>query len=415
MLELKSRLGIAFAIVFAVVTTAHAEVPFDVVEWATNRLQSNEIADFSDLCKIAAAASTCDHISSDVFMKLLKSHPAPGTQIYVISHANVSGRVDLTGYSQAPSLKLSNCTFDSKLILTGAHFDNDLIFEGSEFKKGVDADNLHVNGQLFLRSNTLVKVEPFNLTNVSVKADISIANSTFETPLILRRGSVGSKLLIQTSHFNAGLDANFMDIGGSLNIGPDTTILRSPLLLDATSIGGRMDIFHSKSQSGISAKNTVIKGDAYFSELSETGASDISGIRTVGDLLFNDSVFVANLNASRLNVGGSLLITDGSRFDGKLIISDSIIGNTVKLTNSKIAWGLVADRLRLTAAMQIGPDVDLGKALQGSNSLIDAYIGGDLTLDKVRISGAKPLKHVDGGGLLCKRSACRRDYLRRRS
>ncbi len=350
------------------------------------------------------------------------------------SHMTVYGDVDLTEYSRSGNLIFTDCVFIGKIVLTGAHFGGNLAINRSIIVGGISGDNLHVDGQLFIRDHTL-STGDINLTDAFVKADISIADSEFRKDFVLRRGNVGANLLIQTSIFLHGLDCSFTEIGGSLNIGADVTVKGAPLIIDASIIGGRADLFAIRTYSSLWARNILVKSDLYITDVidaasapdtSDDKQSSISGAQIQGDLVFQGAVFDTGLRAERLKVGGSLLVQDcdlrhpcsNKDLTGILDMNDASIGNSVKISDYDLSRGFQAQRARVGGSFTIAlrPDVQnernqyqltssdinkLDRGHLGPSALIDAQVGGDLSIDNTEISGPDPGDR-DGGALYLK-------------
>ena len=201
----------------------------------------------------------------------------------------------------------------------------------------------------------------------------------------------GRSLSLQGSTVTGKLDADRLEVGGSLILRDDTfadiDLLGAKIAgnanLNGSTVTGKLDA------DGLEVGGSLILSDGTFADI------DLLGAKIAGGAELNGSTVTGKLDADRLEVGGNLFLRDDTFADidllgAKIAGSAELNGSTV--TGKLNAEGLkVGDslflydggrfaRTRLLGA-KIGRDVHLsGSGFRGEFDLTGADIGGELHL-----------------------------------
>ena len=198
--------------------------------------------------------------------------------------------------------------------------------------------------------------------------------------------------MIQTSSFLNGISASFIDVAGSLNIGPRVSVSGLPMSFRAASIGGRLDLVDSEIKSHINFIDMNIKGNIFISDATLSESSDLSGSKIMSDFRIKNAHLQHSLVAQRLKIGGSLVLTDSLRSEKNLDIRDSDIQQNMQISKSELSGFLDARRVRIGGTVEIDRDI-----INGKMDFTDSIVGVDIALADTEFGTYVNKNDVDDG------------------
>lgn len=304
---------------------------------------------------------------------------AQAESVITLDGSVVSGRLDATGLHSEGELSLFRVTIsDAGIALNRATIAGLVNMTGLSSAGDLDANNIQLGNSLFLRSDheNKARFKKVDLTGAKVEKTLTMDGATFDGDLSLNDVEVGKSLFMRSygeheaifktvdlrgaivsneidmsgAHFSGDLDARSLHVGG-------------PLFMDTfpeqKNKFGRMNRTRFKR---VNLRNARI-----------TGQVDLSG-----------SSFGGNLDASFMQVGGSLLM----RSIGKA----KATFQTVKLSGAN-----VAGQTDMTGAIFNG-DFDAESLHVGEALLMKSDGQNKTTFRKVILRGAKVSAQIDVSG-----------------
>lgn len=282
--------------------------------------------------------------------------------------AIVEGKLDLSGCKIPHNVALDHCRFTDLLLAQDTRFDGFVSMQGSFLPRGISADRMLCNSNLFLRSgfeatgevrllgaqiggNLECRGGQFKVEygdalladNVIVKGIVRLTEGFKATGKVRLLGAqIGGSLICRGGQFvvsdGEALSADRAAVRGGVFFSDGMRATGEVRLLGAQ-IGGNLECgggrFEVKEGDALSADNVVVKGSVFIGDgFKATGQVRLLGAQIGGDLACRSGQFEVKdgiaLSADRAVVNGGVFFTDGMKATGEVRLLGVQIGGNLQ-------------------------------------------------------------------------------------
>jgi hypothetical protein len=320
-----------------------APAPQAPENWIADQLRAGKPADFVARCDVSttdpaghAAADACRRISGAYLAKLMTGQIVPTTAWPVrgleLSHALISGMVDLTGGLVSRRVSIRNSEFSDLASLSDSKFEQSLTLECDVFRGGFQGLSLHVNSNLSLQASHFVQ-KAF-LVGVQTGGFLWAGGGAFDDGVDFGNAHIG--LTFSMSSVSAAL------CGGT---GPKIQATAPHgFALDSAETGGNLQlegIFgHLDGHDAISAHAVRVHGLVGL-KLIANGGIDLRHSNISGAFYMGGSKLTGALKASGIRVDDDVTLS-GSNVGDKIDFSDAVLGRDFVMRGALRAKGSTA-------------------------------------------------------------------------
>jgi hypothetical protein len=285
--------------------------------WVLQQAAAGRVADLRERFGPEEAA----RLLKAEFVEALLTGTLPGFKAHrtgiFISHAVISGPLDLTYAVVTPAVFFTACRFLGPVNGSGAHFQKTLSCKDSVFDQGLNFYKAKIQLDAFLGGATLGGAVDFG--GAVVEGQFTLAGARLAEPT-------------QEANFNG------LKVGQSLSV--KDAVFQGGADFTGTVIGGEMNAARSKWESqtqkviftGLKAAQSVSFLNAAFN-----GPEDFSGMEVGGELILDGASFThpsQPVSLSNLKVSQRLSL-DGPRFAGPVDFNLGIVGGLVIVNKAR--------------------------------------------------------------------------------
>jgi len=223
--------------------------------------------------------------------------------------STIKGSLDLSGRTVSKEIYFIETTFENevKLYRTSAKTIN---IRYSRLNKGLTADGMEINGDLFL-------------DGTNSKLSISIIGSNITGVLNCNKMSLDDNCKFSADRMILGAGA-FFDELNSLGL----------VILSGAKIGA--DLYFRKSKIGhLIADKIEVLGDAYVDDAEVNGHVRFTRSTISGNLSFINTIIKGHLSCESSNISGGFMCRDGTEIEGVLDLSAS---NICRISDDYNSW-----------------------------------------------------------------------------
>lgn len=328
-----------------------------------------------------ASSFKSQHRLSELFLRTIKFHEpwasAPERPRVDIFSALVADAVDWSVRETKGALWFVRCRFQRDVVWRNLHVRGVLSLQSCALAGVLDADDLHVDGNLNC-SEGFVAEKDIRVLGARIGGQANFADATLK----------------------GALHADGLQVDGDLFCSEGFVAERDIRLLGAR-IGGNAEFTGAKLNGALLADHLQVEGNLFCSEdfVAEKSIRLLSA-RIGGQVSFVGATLKGVLNADRLQVGGDLFCREGFVAEKDVRILGARIGGQVSFIGATLEGVLNAQSLEVNDALFLRDMKRLDQA-----KLMGAKIGQGLQLRKSQIEGEIDLTgatiagelHLDGG------------------
>jgi len=267
--------------------------------WVWNKVCSKEIADFN---REAAYGGLLDpknpegwnsdrRLSAEFLQTVLLSEPyrdvipANGVRI---SGAWFQDSLDFSFVTLSHVLWLSNCRFESDVLLRRLETPRLILFSGSKF------------------------VRKLNMNSVKIGQDLLMHDGAEFTEVDLTGAGIEGVLDTMSSKFTGKLNMGSLRVGQRLLMGPRAEFAEVDLI--GAKIEGQVDMIGSKFTGKLEMNNLHVGQSLLMRDKADFAEVGLTGAKIEGQLAMTSSKFTGKLNMDSLRVGQHLFMREKAEF-----------------------------------------------------------------------------------------------------
>jgi len=295
-----------------------------------------------------------------------------------------------------------------EVTLRGANIKDQIDMTGASFDGPLNAANLHVERDLYMRSQggDRASFKEVNLVGAKIAGQIDMTGASFDGPLNAANLHVEGDLYMLS---DGQSKASFKDVdlrGATItgNIYMNTAKFNT-MTLTGANINGTLDMTGASFEGTFNAGSLHVEGDLYMRSYSQNKASFkevvLRNAKITGEIDMIGATFDGKLDADKLQVGTSLYVqSDGQNkasFKDVSLRSANIKGQ-INMKGATFDGKLDAELLQVGRGLQIYADgqnkasfkdVDLASAkIAGQFSMTGVSVDGILTADQLHVDGS---------------------------
>ncbi len=342
-----------------------------------------------------------------------------------ISGAWFKNYINVSNTTLSHPLMLLNSRFDSDVDLIYLRSSSSLALNASKFSGVLNMASIQIDGGVFMRDGA--EFEEVNLVGANI-GGLDMDGSTFKSSLnmdsleviksvfmrdgakfkevSLRNAEIGKTLEMDGSSFKGTLDMESLQVGGSLfmrekvrvdvktidgnkyKVPHTQTFIQKAefanVVLRGAKIGGQLNMIGSKFCGKLEMDSLQVDGSLFMSEYiveseegiiiwrdgAEFAEVDLRGAKVGDSISMAASIFKDKLDMSFLQVGGSVYMREGAKFDKPVFMAFAKVSHNVDLSGSIFPseldiLGKISTTLDLTGT-QIKGELRLGSSVHRS-------------------------------------------------
>ncbi|MBI4526526.1 MAG: pentapeptide repeat-containing protein [Deltaproteobacteria bacterium] len=341
--------------------------------WVWEKICAKEIADFNREAAYGGPLDpkkpegwNSDRLLSAKFLQnvlLSESYrqviPATGVRI---CGAWFQDSLDFSFAKLSQALWLSNCRFESNVVLRRFETSGLIVLSGSKFVRALNMNSIKIGQDLMHQGAEFAEVD---LRGAKIEGQVDMMGSRFAGTLNMGTVRISRDLLMDKGEF-AEVDVR----GGKIE--------------------GQVDMSRSKFTGWLNMNGLHVGQSLFMRDKAEFTEVNLTGAEIEGQVDMSRSKFTGSLNMNGLRVGQHLLMCDGAEFadvdlggaqiEGQIEMRSSKFGGRLNMASLKLRQGLfMREKAQFGQVDLVAAKIDGQIDMRGSN------FTGKLNMDSLRV------------------------------
>lgn len=298
----------------------------------------------------------------------------------IIKRSTLGGSLDLTRSKIGGDLAFVNRSqIDGSLTAFRTQIGGSLLSEGTLFKRNVNLREASIGGDVRLLRRTRVEGDfapvdaeiernvaledaqirgNLNASSIRIKGGLRLGihggtrkRTTYGKDVILDSAQIDGRLLLANADVGGRFSLNGAEVGDEIRISPNVVFEREVSFIDA--ITGSAILNGSRFRNGLIADRMQIRGSLYLTDYTtfSGGTVKLNGTVIKGQLDARRAVFRSPVQAERLSVQGSAFLNDGAVFVEPVFLHEANIGLNLDVSGSTFKKELELNGSKIRGAL----------------------------------------------------------------